>query len=306
MTAQVRPVVVGVNGSKDNLGALRYAAEEARRAGLPLRLVHVVPDYVPIAPMIPLAPEDLTAMGAALLARAEATVREVAPDLEVEGWICHGSRAIELTRIAADGKLLVIGRDDRPLVERVLTGDVGAGVAARSSVPMVEVTSDWQPGEARGVVLVGVKSPDHADSLLGDAMALASARGAALLVLHAWKLPGGYDDIIESRVATDEWRQQSVAEMDTLLEQWRAAYPDVEVELRVVHDHAAHALVQASAEADVLVVVRRGHGVPAAVHLGSTARAVLRAARCPVRVVPPEALPVMPTLVLEDAGAIVR
>lgn len=306
MTAQARPVVVGVNGSKDNLGALRYGAEEARRTGAPLKLVHVVPDYVPIAPMMPLSPDDLTGMGAALLARSEATARELAPDVEVEGWIHHGNRPVELARAAANARILVIGRDSRPLVERALTGDVGTGVAARSPVPMVEVSSTWHPDEARGVVLVGVKSPEHADALLGDAMPLASERGAALVVLHAWKLPGGYDDVIESRVASDEWRRRTMAEIETMLAPWRTAFPDVKVEVRVTHDHASHALVQASAEADVLVVVRRAHGVPAAAHLGGTARAVLRASHCPVRVVPPMILPLLPALVLENSGAMVR
>ena len=55
----------------------------------------------------------------------------------------------------------------------------------------------------------------------------------------------------------------------------------------MVHDHAGHALVEASRDADMVVIVRRAHGVPASVHLGGTARAVLRSAHCPVRVVAP-------------------
>jgi nucleotide-binding universal stress UspA family protein len=59
------------------------------------------------------------------------------------------------------------------------------------------------------------------------------------------------------------------------------------VETKVVHDYAPTALEQASRGADLLVLVRRAHGVPAATHLGGTARGVLRTAACPVRVVPP-------------------
>lgn len=306
MAAQVRPVVVGVSGSHHNHAALRYGVAQARHVGAPLRLVHVVPDYLSLAPMVPLAPDDVEGVGQAMLDRAEATVRGYAPGLDVESRIEFGSRPIELARVAADGRLLVVGRDGRPLIERAFTGDVAAGVAARSEVPVVEVPADWQPETVRGVVLVGVKSPDHADALLGDAMTLAAEAKAALVVVHAWKLPGGYDDVVTSRVAADAWRERAMSEMATLLEPWRTAYPDVEVEMRVVHDRPAHALAQASTEADVLVLVRRAHGVPAAVHLGGTARALLRSAQCPVRIVPPDALPLLPTLALEDAGAMLR
>ena len=305
MTASSRPVVVGVDGSKDNLGALRYGTEEARRAGVPLKLVHVVPDYVPISPMMPLTPEDLEQTGATVLTRSEEQAHALEPAVQVEGWLHHGTRPVELVRGAEDGRVLVVGRDNRPLVERILRGDAAAGVAARSTVPMVLVASDWEPGRERGVVVVGVKSPKHADALLGDAMELASATAAKLVVIHAWKAPSGYDDIIESRIVAQEWRQRAVNEVESLLANWRAAYPGVETEIRVVHDHAAHALVEASSEADVLVIVRRAHGVPAAAHLGATARAVLRTAHCPTRVVPPETEPATPKPAPQDAAALV-
>lgn len=303
MTTQPRPVVIGVDGSDANEGALRYGVEEARRTGASLKLVHVVPDYVPISPMMPLTPSELTETGTAVLRQAQEQVRALAPDLEVEGWLHHGTRPVQLAHAAEHAQVVVVGRDNRPLLERLLRGDTAAGVAARSSVPMVLVPADWTSGPAKGVVLVGVKSPSHSTALLGDAIALAAERGARLVVLHAWKLPSGYDDIIETRVAADDWRRQSIEEMEALLTDWRVSFPEVEVEIRVVHDHPSFALVEASAEADVVVLVRRAHGVPAATHLGGTARAVLRSAHCPVRVVPPDAIGPIPGLVLEQAGA---
>lgn len=290
MTAQAQPVVVGVDGSKDNLGALRYGVGEARRAGVPLKLVHVVPDHLPISPLVATTSGDLTQAGAEILARSEDAARAIDPEVEVVGWLHHGGRPIELVHGAEEGQVLVVGRDNRPLVQRLLRGDAAAAVAARSTVPMVVVPADWEPAPSRGVVVVGVKSPEQAAALLGDAMALASESGARLVVVHAWKMPGGYDDIIDSRIAAEEWRLRAEREVATLLGDWCAAYPGVETEVRVVHDHAAHALIEASGEADELVIVRRAHGLPAA-HLGATARAVLRAARCPVRVVPPAADP---------------
>ncbi len=283
-------VVVGVDGSEANLGAVRYAIAEARSTGAGLTLVHVVPDHLPVSPLMPVTPGDLTDTGTKILRESEARVHEVAPDLAVECWLHHGTRAVELSRAAAEARLLVVGRDDRTLVERLLRGDTATGVAARATTPVVEVPSDWEPAPEgpHGTVVAGVKEPAHAQVLLGDAFGVARAHGATLVVLHAWKLPSGYDDVIEDRVALDDFARSSTEEIESLLRESRTTHPEVKVEVRVVHDHAGHALVAASRDADLVVLLRRGRGIPAATHLGGTARAVLRSAECPVRVVAPD------------------
>lgn len=282
-------VVLGVDGSAANLGALRYAVAEARLLGGRLKLVHVVPDYLTVAPMVPLTAAEFTETGTEILRSAEAVARELAPDLEVEGWLHHGNRPAELIHGAAGAAVLVVGRDGRPLAQRLLRGDTAAAVAARADLPVVEVPADWQPRPEADepVVIVGVKAGTHAPELLADAFEVARQRHATLVVLHAWKLPNAYDDIVETRVAVEQWSRESTLEMEDLLRDLRAERPDVKVEVRILHDHPGHALVEASGEADLVVLVRRAHGVPPAAHLGSTARAVLRSAHSPVRVVAP-------------------
>jgi nucleotide-binding universal stress UspA family protein len=64
------------------------------------------------------------------------------------------------------------------------------------------------------------------------------------------------------------------------------AYPDVQVDVEVVHRQAAYALVEESRNADLLLISRPAHG--GFVHyLGATARAVIRDGACPIEVVPP-------------------
>jgi nucleotide-binding universal stress UspA family protein len=302
---QIPHVVVGVDGSSDNLGAVRYAIAQAVARDAVLRLVHVVPDYLPVSPMFPLTPYELTETATSILHEAAARVRASDPNVRVEARLCHGTRSVRLAEAADRAELLVVGRDGRPLSHRLLRGDLATGVTARARVPVVVVPAAWQP-EQRGVVLVGVKAPKHAPELLAAAFAAASRTGAKLVVIHAWKLPSAYDDIIEARVDTEKWESEATLEMESLLRDWRAAYPDVEVESRIVHDHAGHALVEASRAADLLVIVRREHGVPAAMHLGSTARTVLHAAHCPVQVVVPTHTPPTAALILEDRGELVR
>ena len=49
-----KPLVVGVDGSKDGLRAVEYAAGEAARLGCGVRLVHALHVDAPVAPMLPL------------------------------------------------------------------------------------------------------------------------------------------------------------------------------------------------------------------------------------------------------------
>lgn len=302
-------VVVGVDGAPATRGALRYAVEEATRSGEVLTLVHVVPDAVPISPMMPvMMPGDLTATGAAVLAQVRDEVRDLAPGADPATVLRHGTRATELIRASEGARVLVLGRDDQPVLSRLVGGDTVTRTAARAHLPVVEVPPGWHEGAApeHGAVLVGVKSPAHATELLGHAFAVAAARSARLVVLHTWHLPSAYDDIVEGRVAREQVEREGTAELESLLHPWRAVYPGVDVEIRVVHDRPGHALVTSSASADLLVIVRRSHGIPSATHLGSTARTVLRHASCPVMVVPPTDVPELPELVLESRGQLLK
>ena len=295
-------VVIGVDGSRGSSAAIRAGVQEAGRLGLPVRIVHVVPDYLPMSPLVSLATTALSENGTEILRQAADEAVALAPDLSIDVELRHGPRATELAHGAVEAHGLFVGTDDRTVVDRLVRGNTSSGVAARATCPVVVVPADWA-GTARGVVAVGVKSPRHSTELLAAAFAAADARGDRLVVLHSWKLPSGYDDIIASRVAVEEWAQRSTTEMEILLKDWRISYPQVDVEVRVAHAEAARALASVSGEADLLVIVRRAHGVPAATHLGAVARSVLRSSHCPVLVVPPEGATAVPGLVVEQAGA---
>lgn len=305
MVTTSHPIIVGVDGSRGGTRAIRYAVREAACLGQAVCLAHVTPGYVPMSPMMPLTPSDLRQTGEQILRAAETTARELDPDVPVTTELLSGPRVAGLVKLAGAHSLIVIGHEHRAVIDRILTGATAAGVAAHATCTVVSVPDAWEPDVHHGVVVVGVKAPPHSTELLAQAFAAADARKARLVVLHAWKLPTAYDDIIESRVAVQEWHDHATGVIEPLLTDWRATYPDVEVEVRIVHDQPAHALVRASAEADLLVMVRRTHGFPAFIHLGAVARAVLRQAACPVEVVPPEAVAAeLPNLVLEESGTL--
>jgi nucleotide-binding universal stress UspA family protein len=282
-----RPVVAAVDGAESGLHAVRYGVDEAVRRGTWLLLVHVTPSYVPMPPLR--EPPWLEETGHSMLRHAADWAREAAPGLEVHADLMTGSTTRSLVRVSGDAELLVLGGSRPSGRHWIWTGSTTTGVAARAECPVIALPQEWVPG-SRGRVVVGFKSEDHAEELLAAGFEAAARLRAELVVLHAWRLPGAYDDIVVERVDREAWRERTLATLTPLLEAPRGRYPDLTVHVQVEHAHPAQALALASRDADLVVLVRPQHG-SAIGHLGSVARAVLRHADCPVEVLPAVELP---------------
>ena len=128
MVVEERPVVIGVDGSTGNAGALHYGLAEARRLETPVHLVHVVPDYVPMTPMLRMPREELTQTGVTTLEKAEADVKRSDPDVEIFGILRRGARADQLAKAAEGATVLVVGRAERSLTERLTRRNTSIGV----------------------------------------------------------------------------------------------------------------------------------------------------------------------------------
>jgi nucleotide-binding universal stress UspA family protein len=279
-------VVVGVDGSEHGYDAVRYAAAEAARLKVRLDAVHVLPDQVPTAPfMVPVVPDSsFESYGTEILERARRVAQEAAPLVEVHTHLRQGGRVQHLVSFGDNASLLVLGSASPRRLDHVWTGGTVTGVAGASACPVVVVPADHEPVIDRGRVVVGLKSPDHAAELLGTAFARADALHDDLVVLHAWRLEGVYDDIVAVRTMA-AWSPHEKTELvEKALAPLREAFPDIAVHVYVRHEEPAHALVRASRGADLLLLLRpHGRWVQ---HLGPVSRAVLRDARCPVEVVP--------------------
>jgi len=280
------PVVVGVDETPAAQKGIRYAALEARRLGTRLTILHVTPGYTPAAGL-PAAPQDvLQSYGFELLEHARKHAQATVPDLEVETVLAAGNTSVQaLAERSGQAALLVLGAERRSFAGRVWTGDIVAGVAARAACPVVVVAPEWEPTHEHGRIVVGVKDPEHAADLVDAGLALADELDAELVVLHAWKAPSGYDDIIANRTEGDEHARRQRELLDGLVQVRRGEHPEVRVRTEVVHAQAAHALVNASADADRLLISRPRHG-GVLHHLGNVARALLNEARCPLEVHP--------------------
>jgi nucleotide-binding universal stress UspA family protein len=281
-------VVVATDGTEGSLAAVRYAACEAQERGVPLELVHVVPPCLAVGPFPAVPDADIRLSGRTTLAHSRDAALAEVPGVEVVSTLLIGSRVDAIVWHTKEAALLVVGAAPHALLERLWTGTVVTGLAARATCPIVIVPlSAHEPraGAARRI-LVGLKSSEHADHLLSAAFALAHQTQSDLTVVHAWHLGSAYDDAIAERTLRRAWLVEQERILEDALIDHRMAFPDVQVDVDLVHGQAAFALVKLSHTADVLMISRPGHG--GLVHyLGSTARAVIREAECLVEVVPP-------------------
>lgn len=306
------PVVVGVDGTPGSAGALRYAVAEAVRRGVALRLVHVLPVTAPVWPGVPMsgvAGTELRAVATSILDSAVESVRALAPDLEVGTRLSAGSRSGAVVEASEEAQLVVVGRESQHGLDRILVGAVTAAVAGHARCDVAVVPSFWSGDHARGRVVVAMKSQSNARAVLTEAFAQAHARGAGLTIVTAWELPDPYLDRIEVRTHADEWEEEGRRVIEQVLVEWREAYPDVDVDVRVQHGRAAEVLLAASRDSDLLILSRRHHSIPPFGHLGGVAHAVLRVSDVPVIVVPfadTHGDPADDVLLLEESGAPVK
>lgn len=149
-------------------------------------------------------------------------------------------------------------------------------------------------------MVVGVDGSEHAQAALRWALDEAATRGAVLEVVHAYdRVPywqfyaeGGVmsaslsqtieDEVASAEKAAAEAARATIDRMIQDLDDTRG----VEIEAVTIADNnAAGALIERSAEADLLVVGSRGRGGFAGLLLGSVSQQCASHAKCPVVII---------------------
>ena len=135
------------------------------------------------------------------------------------------------------------------------------------------------------LVVVGVDGSAASVAALGWAARYASASGARVRTLLAWHYPGTVGGPPPGR-APEAIRDQTEEQMhQTLDEAIAKAYAGQDasgVEKAIAYGHPAQALIEASREADLLVVGSHGHGAFTGMLVGSVSIHCVTSAHCPV------------------------
>ncbi|MCO6008944.1 universal stress protein [Actinoallomurus purpureus] len=286
----MKVIRVGTDGSDSGASAVRWAAEDAVRRGLPLRILHAVAPWLydtPVDARFASVRRWLLSQGHEVVDEAVAAARERAPGVAVEGEVVPGSATRALLERSGDAAMLVLGGHGTGAAAGLLLGSTTLQVVSHARLPVV-VVRNLEP-VASSEVVVGVDAAAMAgEPAIAFAFEEAALRGARLRVVHAWSHPASagpgdmqplvYDPQI---VAEEELRR-----VEEALVAWREKFPAVEVASEVVHGRAARVLAGASARADLLVVGTRGRGGFTGLLLGSVSHALLHRAHCPLAVVP--------------------
>jgi nucleotide-binding universal stress UspA family protein len=139
-------------------------------------------------------------------------------------------------------------------------------------------------------ITVGIDGSDNAHHALVWAMREAGLRGVPLTVITVHPTIQGYWSHQPVAIAGDD---QKVAEAQKAAEEAVAQVTEEvgadrqpQVTVRAINGFAAQALIDASADADLVVVGTRGGGGFARLSLGSVSSQVIHHAQCPVVLVP--------------------
>lgn len=287
----MQPVVtVGLDGSPESLAAAHWAADEADKRRLTLRLVHAWPLLAPEPAKVP-SEVDQNYWAKRLVHTARAELQARHPELTVVGSLVADDAQHALLEAASESEMIVLGSRGLESVESYFLGDVSMPVAARAERPVVLVRADTREEGAQPAppsrVVVALKLHGSSDDLLDFAFHSAAARGLPLLAVHGRsvplhaRVPWGVDHHV-----TEEMTKEARKELSKALRPWREKYPQVDVVDSFRPGSPAKTVVEAAEGAALLVVGRRAHRHGVAPHLGPVAHAAIHHGRCPVAVIP--------------------
>ncbi|WP_199433752.1 universal stress protein [Qaidamihabitans albus] len=136
------------------------------------------------------------------------------------------------------------------------------------------------------VIVVGVDGSAGSADALHWAVQQAKVSGARVRAITAWEFPMTFGYPISY---TDfDWEGAAKHTLEATVAKVAGSDPDVVVTREAHRGHAGNVLVDASHDAELLVVGSRGHGTVAGMLLGSISQHCVQHAACPVVVVRPE------------------
>ncbi|MFF0360286.1 universal stress protein [Streptomyces sp. NA02536] len=291
-----QPVVAAVDGSQDSLRALEWALDAAHRREAPLRIVHVR-QYAPWAQPEVLAAGPPDPDDDPVLDQVRDHLAERAGLPAVEYLAMEGAPGALLPELGATARMLVLGSRGRGGFASLLLGSNSLAAARDAECPVVVVPPPGRgDGEEKAAgpgrpVVAGVNADSPDEATLAFAFDEAALRGAPLRIvaaypwpLQTWMLPGEMPppEIDQGAV---EHETRTLAE--GFLAPHRERHPGVTAETDVLPGDAAGHLVEASRDAELVVVGRHRRRLLAPARMmGSVTQAVLLHAASPVAVVP--------------------
>jgi nucleotide-binding universal stress UspA family protein len=271
MTKQINVVYKGSAASSE---AVLWAAAEASRRGVRLRLISCYP--IPAVPGAGLgAGADYTSLPTETnndLMEMRAAVIDLHPDLQVTTVTSSDPASSVLIDKVSTDDLVVVGATGHHHGADRWLGSTARHVVRHSPCPVVVVPEAGGWGKTDRVV-VGVDGSATSRLALQWAGDEADRYGAELLVVHAWMYPYIHT-FPDSSEARDLMKVDGACLLDREIEAAREEFA-TKVTGRLMECSPSAALFATVRHGDLLVVGSKGHGAVHAALFGSTVNTVL-------------------------------
>ncbi len=277
------PIVVGVDGSADSAAALRWAAAQAARSQLSIKVVTAFgPDHQFVDE------EESRRLMDEVAAQATSEVQLAAPEVAVSHVERLGSPRRVLVDESEGANLLVVGSRGQGGFAGLLLGSVSRASIHGSKCPVVVVRSSDDEEASRATsgvhrIVVGVDGSESSNAAVQWAANQAELTGATLEALMLWDWVQSYGWGFVTPRNLDPAAECGRL-LETALTPVRSAHPGLTIDSAVVQGPAAQLLVKASTGADLLAVGSRGHSELVGTLLGSVSEYCVVHAHSPVLV----------------------
>ena len=283
-------LIIGFDGSLAGRDAVALGRRLALATGARPTVIYVCSPS-PTTAEIPEVPDDWS-WGASVdttLDEARFMLADV-PGAEFQG-VAETSVARVLHRAAeqAEAALIVLGSTHRTGIGRVVPGTTADAVIHASPCAVAVAPSGYAGNDAPhfGLVTAAVDGGPETERIASVASRIARRANATLRLVTVVVRPNTHGPAFAGNLGyasmADAVREGAAGVLDRAI---GAVEAGCETQRHVVEGVVADELAKESQHADVLVIGSRGYGPVRRVILGTEAGRVLRAATCPVLVVP--------------------
>lgn len=312
LSTRTDKVVVGYDGSAPSQVGLDWAAMVAKRRGVPLLVVTATGGESSGLGLRRTRVLDLKKQQAQEIAEAGVQRAGELTGIAVDYLVVTTDPAVALQELSREAALVVVGHRSRGVLRGALLGSVAFAVMTHAECPVAVVR-----GELRSLpspdysIVVGMDGSAHSYSALSQAADLAVDTGARLRIVVAWSelapeiSDTTYDLDPQGRAQVgerDPWQKSDDASLydelsqevvqhahhmaQSAVEHLATSHPRLSnVETVVGEGRPEDVILDAAADAGLIVVGARGHSGFASLLLGSTSRRVIQEALCAVFVI---------------------
>ncbi|QYC40235.1 Universal stress protein [Nonomuraea coxensis DSM 45129] len=284
----LRPILVGYDDSPESRHALSWTVEEARLRKLPVLVCHALHWPYALKPLSTEMMAQIEQVAQGVADEGVRRVRELAPELDVQRLLGRGTPAAVLLEAGREAELTVLGSRGQGGFDGLQVGSAAVQVPAHCVTPVVVVRPQHRPrGDGPVRIVVGLDGSPAGLAALDLALDEAALRLGAVTVLCCWADCGStawpeplpfVDSYALRRGAEDRFREVTA--------RLAARRPEVPVTAEFVTERPQRALLDAAADAALLVLGNRGNESRPSLLLGPVTQSALFEAGCPVAVTP--------------------